>query len=52
MNDIDYCAPLGKSNQASLVINCMWQSKYIYNNIKKGDYEAFRSYVNIDWLRI
>jgi len=29
IDDIDYCAPLGKSDHASLVIKCIWQSKYV-----------------------
>lgn len=56
ITDIDYCAPLGKSDHASLVIKCIWQSNNIDNSVRynfnKGDYEAFRNYVNIDWVSV
>lgn len=56
VENIDYCAPLGKSDHASLVIGCIWQSRFIDNitrhNFNKGDYEAFRDYVNIDWVNV
>ena len=56
VEDIDYGAPLGKSDHASLVIGCIWQSRFseiiTRHNFNKGDYEAFRDYVNIDWLNV
>jgi len=34
IDNIDYCAPLGKTDHATLVIKCIWQRKSIDNNIR------------------
>ena len=53
IEDIDYMAPLGKSDHCVLNIKCEWHGEIIKQipklNYNKGDYEAFKAFLNIDW---
>jgi len=54
IEDIEYHAHLGKSDHCMLFINCRWQliikePKHSRLNYDKGNYEAFKEFLKIDW---
>ena len=50
IEDIEYYAPLGKSDHSVLIIKCSWQllenkSQKVRLNYDKGDYKAFKDFL-------